>query len=289
MGLRFRKSVNFGPLRINFSKSGVGYSVGGKGFRITKTAKGTIRKTTSIPGTGISYVEETSLKSNKHTTNKESNRSNPIEQEEKKPIFQKWWFWAVIIFAAIIVFSLVNRSDNAASSQLSGNKDSYQGVSSSASAQQDEPEATFTDETVINLIDNVYQADQISKILKTNDKVEVSIQVSEDDFDAAVAEQSAQQACMAIKDGLGLSYAVIYLQDDEGSNLISVLNGKTTYNALISDTEETENEVYDPLVWVSASGTKYHSSSSCSNMSNPSQMTLSSAISAGYTACQKCY
>ena len=119
MGLRFRKSVNFGPLRINFSKSGVGYSVGGKGFRITKTAKGTIRKTTSIPGTGISYVEETSLKSNKHTTNKESNRSNPIEQEEKKPIFQKWWFWAVIIFAAIIVFSLVNRSDNADSSQLS--------------------------------------------------------------------------------------------------------------------------------------------------------------------------
>lgn len=289
MGLRFRKSVNFGPLRVNFSKSGVGYSVGGKGYRITKTAKGTIRKTASIPGTGISYVEETSLKSNKHTTNKESNNSNPIEQEEKKPIFQKWWFWAVIIFAAIIVFSLVNRGDNAASPQLSGNEDSYQGVSSSVSAQQYEPEATFTDDAVISLIDDVYQADQISNILKTDDKVEVSIQVSEDNFDEAVAEQSAQQASMALKDGLGLGYAVVYLQDDEGSNIITVLNGKTTYNALISDTEETGNEVYDPLVWVSASGTKYHSSSSCSNMSNPTQMTLSSAISAGYTACQKCH
>lgn len=38
MGFRFRKSVNLGGgFRINFSKSGVGYSFGGKGFRYTKT------------------------------------------------------------------------------------------------------------------------------------------------------------------------------------------------------------------------------------------------------------
>lgn len=59
MGLRFRKSKNFGPFRINFSKSGIGYSVGGKGFRVTKTADGRVRQTASIPGTGISYVTET--------------------------------------------------------------------------------------------------------------------------------------------------------------------------------------------------------------------------------------
>ena len=58
MGLRFRKSVNFGPLRINLSKSGVGYSVGGKGFRYTKKANGGTRNTIFIPGTGISYVKE---------------------------------------------------------------------------------------------------------------------------------------------------------------------------------------------------------------------------------------
>ena len=32
MGFFYRKSVNFGPFRVNLSKSGVGYSVGGKGF-----------------------------------------------------------------------------------------------------------------------------------------------------------------------------------------------------------------------------------------------------------------
>ena len=58
MGLRFRKSVKFGPFRLNFSKSGVGYSVGAKGFRFTKKAGGGYRTTSSIPGTGISYVKD---------------------------------------------------------------------------------------------------------------------------------------------------------------------------------------------------------------------------------------
>ena len=63
MGLRFRKSINLGGgFKINLSKSGIGYSWGVKGFRVTKTAKGTTRRTTSIPGTGISYVSESGKK-----------------------------------------------------------------------------------------------------------------------------------------------------------------------------------------------------------------------------------
>lgn len=38
MGFNFRKSFKLGPARINLSKSGVGYSVGAKGFRFTKRA-----------------------------------------------------------------------------------------------------------------------------------------------------------------------------------------------------------------------------------------------------------
>ena len=60
MGFRMRKSINLGGgFRINISKSGVGYSWGVPGYRVTKTAKGMTRKTYSLPGTGISYVEDT--------------------------------------------------------------------------------------------------------------------------------------------------------------------------------------------------------------------------------------
>lgn len=42
-------------------------------------------------------------------------------------------------------------------------------------------------------------------------------------------------------------------------------------------------------VWIPRTGTKYHSRSTCSNMKNPTQTTLSNAQSWGYTACSKCW
>lgn len=83
MGFRYRKSINLGGgFRINLSKSGVGYSWGTKGYRITKTAKGTTRRTYSIPGTGLSYTEESSGRNNRQTGNRNTNRapSQPIYQ-----------------------------------------------------------------------------------------------------------------------------------------------------------------------------------------------------------------
>lgn len=58
MGFRYRKSIKIGGARLNLSKSGIGYSVGTKGFRVTKKAGGGTRTTTSIPGTGISFVKD---------------------------------------------------------------------------------------------------------------------------------------------------------------------------------------------------------------------------------------
>ena len=60
MGWRFRKSIDIlGLFKINLSKSGVGYSYGVPGYRVTKMANGRTRKTVSIPGTGVSHVSET--------------------------------------------------------------------------------------------------------------------------------------------------------------------------------------------------------------------------------------
>lgn len=67
MGFRFRKSFGKGPFRVNISKSGVGWSVGTKGARITKKANGNTMTTASIPGAGVSYVKETSTKKNRKT------------------------------------------------------------------------------------------------------------------------------------------------------------------------------------------------------------------------------
>ena len=88
MGFRYRKSVKLGGLRINFSKSGIGYSYGVKGLRYTKTAKGKDRVTASIPGTGLSWTTESSSK-------RKSKISEPIKSQGKQ-----YWLERVLLFFA---------------------------------------------------------------------------------------------------------------------------------------------------------------------------------------------
>lgn len=135
MGFRFRKSFGKGPLRINLSKSGVGYSVGGKGFRYTKKAGGGTRTTASIPGTGVSWVSDSSGKktttanaaiSSAHSVTEPENLTDgsgnkyckhcyrimepgadicpacgksqhtPTSGGSKKPFSKRWWVWAIV-------------------------------------------------------------------------------------------------------------------------------------------------------------------------------------------------
>lgn len=91
MGFRVRKAINLGGgFKINLSKSGIGYSWGIPGYRITKTAKGTTRSTYSIPGTGISYVDETGKNTKKTSSTQpmEINTSlqNSVQNFEKVEI-----------------------------------------------------------------------------------------------------------------------------------------------------------------------------------------------------------
>ena len=51
----------------------------------------------------------------------------------------------------------------------------------------------------------------------------------------------------------------------------------------------SNNSCSSTIVWIPKSEKKYHRSSSCSNMKNPSQVTLEKAQSLGYTPCSKCY
>jgi hypothetical protein len=55
MGWTYRKSLNLGPVRLNMSRSGIGYSMGAGGFRVGTRAKGRRYTSLNIPGTGLTY------------------------------------------------------------------------------------------------------------------------------------------------------------------------------------------------------------------------------------------
>ena len=67
MGFRLHRSIKILPgLRMNFSKSGIGFSAGVKGYHVSSSPNGRSRRTISIPGTGMSWI---SYGSSKQSTN----------------------------------------------------------------------------------------------------------------------------------------------------------------------------------------------------------------------------
>lgn len=62
-----------------------------------------------------------------------------------------------------------------------------------------------------------------------------------------------------------------------------------------AQSQQSSNEQYtEPAnngvrVYIPQSGSKYHSNPSCSNMKNPTEVSIDEAISWGYTPCKKCY
>jgi len=55
MGFIFRKSVNLGPIRLNFGKNGIGVSTGIPGLRVGRNSKGKTYGSAGIPGSGMSW------------------------------------------------------------------------------------------------------------------------------------------------------------------------------------------------------------------------------------------
>jgi hypothetical protein len=62
MGIRYRKTFKAGPFRVTASKSGISYSAGVKGARVTKRADGRTQTTVSAPHTGLSYTSTSGTK-----------------------------------------------------------------------------------------------------------------------------------------------------------------------------------------------------------------------------------
>jgi hypothetical protein len=81
MPIRFRRTLKVAPgVKLNFSKSGVSTTVGPKGFHFTFGKRG-VRRTVSIPGTGVSEVDY--IKKNETESEKERKAKNEERREAR--------------------------------------------------------------------------------------------------------------------------------------------------------------------------------------------------------------
>lgn len=79
------------------------------------------------------------------------------------------------------------------------------------------------------------------------------------------------------------------MTDDELVELREALDAELTERGLeIVGAKRSAPTDASPLVWITRSGKKYHSINTCSNMKNPSQVSLETAKGKGLTPCKKC-
>lgn len=90
MGLRFRKSVTLCKgVKLNFGKTGMSVSVGGKGYHKTINTKGQVTTSVGIPGTGIYYTDTKRLGGNRQANTQRNTQNQYYTQNairESQPV-----------------------------------------------------------------------------------------------------------------------------------------------------------------------------------------------------------
>lgn len=321
MGFRFRKSKSFGPFRVNISKSGIGWSVGGKGFRHTKRADGKTQNTYSIPGTGISYVNV----DGNNNSSFDSTSSNNLQPKNsngdgnKKPPK-----WLLIILAALLYFFLwVSFPKSIGALTLLGGlglgyylfakslvfKHRHVLIkiftsifivcfmfifglgglfldTSSTTNNKVAQNSTKVDDTVA-LDDNSKKADEEEKLKAEQEAKLKAEQEAKQKADAEAklkAEQEAQQKAQE-EAKIKAEQEAQQKAQQEAAAIAAQQNSNNN-----STNKQTQAPSAQVKVWLSATGSKYHSKNNCGNM-NPNKARLVNLddIRGRYEPCDNCH
>lgn len=90
--------------------------------------------------------------------------------------------------------------------------------------------------------------------------------------------------CYNVQPGIDINYANGDSQGT-GSCVLFESNNSNQNTSTPTPTPEANGQT----VYVSRTGSKYHSNPNCSNMKNPNSMTMEEAQAKGLEACKKCY
>ena len=291
MGFRFRKSIKIGNARINLSKSGVGYSFGTKGFRYTKKANGGTRTTTSISGTGISYVQD-SKKSKRGTTMRNNsagkflaeqprrqnnhNSDTPVTKAEMilvwctgfiggHKFYRKKYGMGILYVLTAGLFLIGWLGDS-----ISITWQYFIAKKGKQSGNLQKVISYITAFLCVCMLGSCGGSNEAS-VPPATESTQTNISV----FETTVETETTTT--------------------QEETTTVEPIETATQENQEIEEQTSTPafvepEQPKEEMVWIPTNGgTKYHSRSSCSNMDNPREVTVSEAQTLGFSPCKKCY
>lgn len=318
MGFRFRKSKNFGPLRINLSKTGVGWSVGTKGARYTKRADGKKQTTLSIPGTGISYVEvsgnnkdssntkENNISNNSFSNNNNYNNNN--DDKPKVPFYKSSLFiWMLLLFLPPVGIILLwtskkyNKKPRMAISVIFafytlfiiGSNASNPSPNNSIAKNN----TSITQESNKNSNKDKLAAEEAEKQKAAQEEAEKQKVAEEKAAAEKVAQEEAEKKRIAEEKAAAEEAEKQRIAQEQAAAEEAERQRIAQEQAAVAqvqtqtvpEVQQSQNIGQTVYIASSGNGKKYHSNPNCSNMNGTIQLSVDEALNRGYTACKKCY
>lgn len=341
MGWRFRKSFKIAPgVKLNLNKNSHSFTFGGKGAHYTINSKGKRTKTVGIPGTGISYTESTSKKSN-NAGGKKTNMSGkdsggqsigclgfigililfcialylysfcwipaiPILiyfiVSKKYAIHKKRniTICSIVLATSLIAFAMLNSPSDLNSITADWGKTTFdisETIEVKITGSPDDAEISSLELSKNNIAKLEY-LDGKAFITFTDTGEAALFFTANDDVTSSTttitvvdreAEEQAQKEAeeRAAQERLAKEQAEQEAQAQAEQEAAEQAEQEKAQQEEQSSQEQQQPQ--EQMVWIPQSGSKYHSTSSCSGMKNPTQVTISEAQSMGYAPCKKCY
>ena len=316
-------------VKLNLNKKSASITLGGKGIHHTISTTGKKSTSVGIPGTGIYYTESSGGRKSKTNKNTNVNCSrnysqsggvNPDDNRNNKKWYQKtggiiaWlilffpiglflmWKYAnwkkpvkgiisalfafAIIGAALSPKTLEDATLSADTSKIYDIKQEIQIKSTLTPSNYDVPDRAYkTSGGELRITDGYvyFQADEagIYKVWLNYDGIESNkLKINVEDKEAIAKQKAKEEAQKKAEEER------IKAEQEEAERIAAE---QAAAQAEAEAQAQAATQPQEPMVWIPASGGKYHSSSSCSGMNNPTQVPLSEAQNMGLTPCQKCY
>lgn len=283
MGLRFRKSIKLGGgAKLNIGKKSVGFSVGGKGARYSVNSSGRRTKSVGIPGTGLSYV---STSGGRKSSGRRSHGRKASSTSKGGCLL------VIIIFCAIsvIVYGIAHLFGYRRPTKVKWTGDSY----------------SITLNDYNRDIDHIVYLNITGETsAKDIDPKDIKIEISNPDVCQLEYDDSGAYVTYDVKplkDGFadvtatydGVTSDPITITVDMGEKVTTTTTTTTTTAEPETTTEvppvtTTTQDPAETIVYITASGGKYHNESCRYYDDTCTPMTLQDAQNAGYKPCKVC-
>ena len=285
MGLRFRKSIKLGGgAKLNINKKSVGMSVGGKGARYTVNSSGRRTKSVGIPGTGLSYV---STSGGRKSSGRRSHSRKAGGTSKGGCLLMIVAFCAI----SVIVYGIAHLFGYRRPTKVEWVRHNYSITLNDFNRDKDfeidlkikgEKRAKDIDPKDVKIVSSNPDVCEITYLEKSTYYITFAVIPLKDGFADVTATYD------------GVTSEPITITVDMGEKVTTTATTTTTTTAEPETTTEaipvttTTQDPAETIVYITASGDKYHSRYCRYYDDSCTPMTLQDAQNAGYEPCKVC-